>query len=91
MGPRGIVSYVTQAALADFKNGIQLLSMITPRSADLHVTHAAAPVTIEELDEQLAQLNLPPMRELYAVDYRGSDPVEDTTAEILEAEEAAKK
>jgi hypothetical protein len=61
MGPRGIVSYVTQAALADFKNGIQLLSMITPRSADLHVTHASAPVTLEQLDEQLAQLNLPPM------------------------------
>jgi hypothetical protein len=91
MGRQGIVSYVVAAARKDFKHGIALLSMVTPRSADLHVTHAPAPVTLEELDEQLRKLNLPPMRELYSPDFHG-DSVEDATeAEVVAEEGAAQK
>ncbi len=90
MGPRGIVSYVTKAALADFRNGIQLLNMITPRSADLHVTHAAAPVTIEELDAELERQGLPRTAEIFPLSFRSEDDSDVTEAEIV-AEEAAKK
>ncbi len=82
MGDQGVVSYVTQAALADFRHGIALLGMITPRQADVTITRAPAPVTLAELDAELARMNLPPMREVFAVDFRGS-PNPDDEAEIL--------
>ena len=59
--------------------------MITPRQADVTITRAPAPVTLAELDAELARMNLPPMREVFAVDFRGS-PNPDDEAETLESE-----
>jgi hypothetical protein len=61
--------------------GIKLLIALAPRTADVTVRNAPSVTTIQELDEQLARMNLPPMRELYAPDWRG-DPIEADEAII---------
>ena len=65
-----------------------MLSMVTPRSADLRVTHAPAPITIEELNAELARQGLPPMGEIFRLDYQGSATPDDdvTEAELVASE-----
>ena len=89
MGREGIVSYVVAAAKADFRHGIALLSMVTPRHFNADVTIHNEPVitTIEQLDAELAKEGLPPSGEIFKVDYKGSPtPSDFDEAEVVEAE-----
>jgi hypothetical protein len=91
MGPSGIVTYVTQAALADFKFGCALLNMITPKTAHLDITrHDHTFVSISDLDAELHRQGLPASSEIFKLDYAGT-PVEDDTAEVVGTEDTAKK
>ena len=70
----------------DTSFGIKLLTAIVPRQSDVHITRAAPEIrTIQELDEELRKLNLPCTRELYCIDYKGSDP--DVEAEVVPTDE----
>jgi hypothetical protein len=89
MGKEGIVSYVVEAALADFKYGIALLSMVTPRHLNADVTIRNEPVitTIGQLDAELAKAGLPPSGEIFKIDFKGSPAPSDVDeAEVVEAE-----
>jgi hypothetical protein len=89
MGREGIVSYVVAAAKADFRHGIALLSMVTPRHLNADVTIRNEPVitTIEQLDAELAKAGLPPSREIFAISYKESPaPSDADEAEFVEAE-----
>jgi hypothetical protein len=89
MGREGIVSYVVAAAKADFRHGIALLSMVTPRHLNADVTIRNEPVitTIEQLDAELAKAGLPPSRDIFKIDYKGTPaPSDADEAEVVEAE-----
>jgi hypothetical protein len=92
-GERGLVGFIENAVREDTGYGIKLLVALAPRQADLTVRSAPSITTLQELDEQLARLNLPSTYQLfgpaYALDFKG-DPVEADEAEVV-AEEAAKK
>jgi hypothetical protein len=85
-GERGLVGFVESAVKENRGYGIKLLVALAPRQADLTIRSAPSVTTLQELDEQLARLNLPPMRDLYSIDYRG-DPVEADEAEVDSAPE----
>jgi hypothetical protein len=88
MGTQGVVSYVVQAALADFRNGIQLLSLVTPKPLDVVVRHEEQVLlTVEDLDRSLVEAGLPPTKEIFALDYRDTAEIPDEAV----APEAAKE
>jgi hypothetical protein len=79
-----LVGFIEAAVREDRGYGIRLLCALAPKTADVTLRSAPSITTLEELDEQLAKLNLPPMRQLYPPDYRG-DPAETITeAELVE-------
>jgi hypothetical protein len=89
MGRQGIVSYVVAAAKADFRHGIALLSMVTPRHLNADVTIRNEPVitTIAQLNAELAKAGLPPSGEIFKIDFKGSPAPSDVDeAEVVEAE-----
>jgi hypothetical protein len=97
-GERGLVGFIEQAVQEDTSYGIRLLVALAPRMADINISRAAPEIrTVEELDEQLRKLNLPPMKTIYNLDFKGSiesiedDAVEANPAEVVVAEKAAKK
>ena len=70
------------------RHGIALLSMVTPRHLNADVTIRNEPVitTIEQLDAELAKAGLPPSREIFKIDYKGTPAPEADEAEVVEAE-----
>ena len=89
MGRQGIVSYVVEAAKADFRHGIALLSMVTPRHLNADVTIRNDPIitTVAQLDAELAKAGLPPSGEIFKIEYRGQPaPSDADEAEVVEAE-----
>jgi hypothetical protein len=85
MGRFGIVSYVVQAALSDYKNGIALLSLITPRQIAASITKTET-IRYESVADIAADLEKMGIRvpELFAADWVG-DPVD---AEVVEPDKA---
>ena len=90
-GERGLVGFIEQAVQEDRGYGIKLLVALAPRQADVTVRNAPSVTTLQELDERLAQMNLPPARDIFSLDFKG-DPVEDADeAEVVAAEDTAKE
>jgi len=87
MGRQGIVSYVVAAAKADFRHGIALLSMVTPRHLNADVTIRNEPVitTVEQLDAELSKAGLPPSGEIFKIDFQGNPtPSDANEAELID-------
>ena len=85
-GLNGLTGFVVRAARADIKYGVQMLGMITPKQVDAVINHDPIEYkTVEDIERDLAARGLPPMREIFQIDFIGS-PVEDVErpeAEIL--------
>jgi hypothetical protein len=87
----GLSAFVYKCAEADLELGAKLLMCITPRTADIAVRREVEFRSLADLDASLAAAGLPTSREVFRLDFRGSDSVEDITeAEVVEAEVAAK-
>ena len=90
MGRQGLISYIVAAARADFKYGVAMLGMVTPRTAHIDVTSCEQNfVSIADLDASLVAAGLPATREVFQLDYRSTAPEAEET-EVVEGEEPPK-
>jgi hypothetical protein len=84
-GLNGLTGFVIRAARADIKYGVQMLGMVTPKQIDAVINHDPVEYkTIEDIERDLAARGLPPMREIFQIDW--GSPVEEAErprAEIL--------
>ena len=91
-GDGNMADYVTKVALADHRLGVAMMSLVCPKAIDATVRHEPVLVTVEDLDRSLIASGLPPTRQVFGIDFRGSDTVEDDTeAMAVEAEITTKK
>ncbi len=82
-----MADFVTKVALADYRLGVAMMSLVCPKAIDATVRHEPVLVTVEDLDRSLVAAGLPTSNEVFKLDYRG-DPAESVTeAEIIESKE----
>jgi hypothetical protein len=76
---QGVISFIKAACRENLSNGIKLLTAITPKMLDVDIqkTTTIKYRTIEELDQDWARRGLPPPREIFRVDFKGT-PVPST-------------
>jgi hypothetical protein len=91
-GPEGMIAYVTRVALEDYRLGVAMMALVCPRQAD--VTFRSEPVlmSVEDLDRSLIEAGLPPTKQIYGLDFKGTaGPIEEAEeAEILPAPTVSK-
>lgn len=93
-GRGGIIGLLHGAFRQDIRHAISLLITITPKILEQNITRTAEVLlSIEDVDRSLRQAGLPTTSEVFRLDWRGSDPVEeDTEGELAtEAESAPSK
>jgi len=79
---------VTKIALQDHRLAVAMMALVCPKAIDAVVRHEPVLVTVEDLDRSLAAAGLPTSSEVFKLDFRGPDPVEDVTeAELVESKE----
>ena len=62
----------------NIENGLTLLQLITPRQLHAEVMRTNVEIkTIAELDAELQKAGLPPMRQVFSLDYKGSPNPDD--------------
>jgi hypothetical protein len=77
-GKDGLVGFVVKAIKKDIRNGVTMLGMVTPRQVDAHVTHTEiAFQTVAELDADLVKNGLPKSSEIFRLDFKGTQPIEE--------------
>jgi hypothetical protein len=85
-GLNGLTGFVIRAARADVRYGVQMLGFVTPKQVDAVISHQTVKYdTVEEIEAELARLGLPPMKEIFHVDFVGT-PVPDEAVEVPESE-----
>jgi hypothetical protein len=90
-GVEGVAAYVTRVALEDYRLGVAMMALVTPRQADVTIRNEPL-VTIEDLDRSLIAKGLPPTAEAFRLEYTTIDADEDVTeVEVVEAEITSKK
>jgi hypothetical protein len=89
---QGVISFIKAACRENLSNGIKLLTAITPKMLDLDVqkTTTVKYRTIEEIEADLEKRGIPKMKEIFAIDYRGTDPVIEPEPEIIPPQASAK-
>ena len=76
-GLNGLTGFVIRAARADVRYGVQMLGFVTPKQVDAVISHQTIKYeTVEEIEAELARLGLPPMKDIFQVDFVGT-PVPD--------------
>jgi hypothetical protein len=87
LGRFGMVSYIVEAALHDYKNGIAMLSLVTPRqiAATINTKTEISYPTLAELNEDLRKRGLKPPPELFVADWLGDDEVEVVENHVSDA------
>jgi hypothetical protein len=78
LGNAGVVSLVRVMALQDYRLAAALIGMITPRAVEASITTTEFRFqAVAELDADLQKAGLPPSRELFLPDWRGTTAPED--------------
>ena len=91
-GAGGVADYVTRIALEDPKLAVQMMALVVPRQAHVEVTrNEQVLLTIDQLDESLRRAGLPVSNQIFALDFKGSDPEDVAEAEVVAEEDTAKK
>jgi hypothetical protein len=85
-GLNGLTGFVIRAARADIRYGVQMLGFVTPKQVDAVISHQPVRYqTVEEIDAELARVGLPPMKDIFQVDFVGTS-VPDEVAGASEPE-----
>src|SRR6516164_8106868 len=72
-GLNGLTGFVIRAARADIRYGVQMLGFVTPKQVDAVISHQPVRYqTVEEIDAELARVGLPPMKDIFQVDFVGT-------------------
>jgi hypothetical protein len=81
-GTDGMVGFCLRLLREDIQNGMTMLQMITPRAVDAVITHEPVKYqTVADIDADLAQAGLPPMRDIFRIDYGREEPIQE--AEVV--------
>jgi hypothetical protein len=85
---QGVISFIKAACRENLTNGIKLLTAITPKMLDVDIqkTTTIKYRTIEELDEDWARRGLPPLKEIFAVDFKGTPVPSIDNEPVLDGE-----
>src|SRR6478735_4463608 len=95
-GLNGLTGFVIRAARADVRYGVQMLGFVTPKQVDAVISHQTIKYeTVEEIEAELARLGLPPMKDIFQVDFVGTavpdEAVGASEPEILPPERESAK
>jgi hypothetical protein len=86
-GKDGVIGFLHRAFHEDVKHGVNLLIAITPKLLEANIIKAELHFqTIAELDQDLAKAGLPPSKEIFALDFKGTEPIEQPHNEQLSEE-----
>ena len=84
-GPQGMAAYVTRVALEDPKLGVAMMALVCPKAIEATVRHEdQVLLSVEQLDESLRQAGLPPSKEIFALDFKGTSVPEPEEAEVVD-------
>ena len=86
-GTGGIAGAVYAACADNLRNAVSLLTAIVPKEASVNVTRTTEVqyTSIQELDDELRRLGLPPVGEVFKLSY-ASDIDDATEAELVDSE-----
>jgi hypothetical protein len=85
-GKNAMVGFCLAAIRKDIRNGVTMLSMITPKQVDAVITRTDITYrTLAELDADLASHGLPTSQEVFKLDYKGSAAIDPEELAIIDS------
>jgi hypothetical protein len=84
-GREGMVGTIKKLIRTNINNVVPLLQLVTPKMVEAAIDHQIRHqyASLEEVDADLKAAGLPPMREIFQIDYRGDSEEPAAAVEVL--------